>query len=92
LDKPGQRRRVDERAHVGGPRQDVQDAAGQGDRVGDGEQVVLAMIPALQFRYWPWVSLAPATPVAVWGAWPFHRATLVNARHGVATMDTPRPT
>ena len=50
--------------------------------------VVLAMIPALQFRYWPWVSLALATPVAVWGAWPFHRAALVNARHGVATMDT----
>jgi P-type Cu+ transporter len=50
--------------------------------------VVLAMVPALQFRYWQWVSLALATPVAVWGAWPFHRAALVNARHGVATMDT----
>jgi P-type Cu+ transporter len=50
--------------------------------------VVLAMIPALQFRYWQWVSLALATPVAIWGAWPFHRAAAVNARHGVATMDT----
>jgi Cu+-exporting ATPase len=29
-----------------------------------------------------------ASPVAVWGAWPFHRAALVNARHGGATMDT----
>ncbi|HBR87927.1 MAG TPA: heavy metal translocating P-type ATPase, partial [Microbacterium sp.] len=27
-------------------------------------------------------------PVAVWGAWPFHRAAAVNARHGAATMDT----
>jgi P-type Cu+ transporter len=50
--------------------------------------VVLAMVPAWQFRDWPWVSLALATPVAVWGAWPFHRAALANARHGAATMDT----
>jgi P-type Cu+ transporter len=50
--------------------------------------VALAMIPALQFRSWQWVSLALATPVAAWGAWPFHRAAAVNARHGVATMDT----
>jgi Cu+-exporting ATPase len=26
--------------------------------------------------------------VALWGAWPFHRAAVANARHGVATMDT----
>jgi P-type Cu+ transporter len=50
--------------------------------------VVLAMMPALQFRNWQWLSLALASPVAVWGAWPFHRAALVNARHGAATMDT----
>ena len=50
--------------------------------------VVLAMVPAWQFTYWQWVSLALATPVATWGAWPFHRAALVNARHGAATMDT----
>jgi len=50
--------------------------------------VVLAMVPALQFRNWQWVSLALASPVAVWGAWPFHRAAVVNARHGAATMDT----
>jgi Cu+-exporting ATPase len=50
--------------------------------------VVLAMVPALQFRTWQWLSLALAAPVAVWGAWPFHRAALVNARHGAATMDT----
>ena len=50
--------------------------------------VVLAMVPALQFRNWQWASLALASPVAVWGAWPFHRAAAVNARHGAATMDT----
>jgi Cu+-exporting ATPase len=50
--------------------------------------VVLAMVPAVQFRNWQWLSLALASPVAVWGAWPFHRAALVNARHGTATMDT----
>jgi Cu+-exporting ATPase len=50
--------------------------------------VVLAMVPALQFRNWQWLSLTLAAPVAVWGAWPFHRAALVNARHRTATMDT----
>ena len=50
--------------------------------------VALAMIPSLQFRNWQWASLAPASPVAVWAAWPFHRAALINARHGAATMDT----
>ena len=50
--------------------------------------VLLAMIPALQFRNWQWLSLVLASPVVVWGAWPFHRAALVNARHGTATMDT----
>src|SRR5690349_1087420 len=50
--------------------------------------VLLGMIPAWQFPGWPWVSLALASPVAVWGAWPFHRAALAGARHGAATMDT----
>jgi P-type Cu+ transporter len=50
--------------------------------------VALAMVPAWQFRGWQWVSLALASPVAVWGAWPFHRAALAGARHGAATMDT----
>ena len=49
---------------------------------------VLAMVPAAQFPGWQWLSLALATPVATWGAWPFHRAAAVNARHGTATMDT----
>jgi Cu+-exporting ATPase len=49
---------------------------------------LLSMVPALQFTYWQWACLALASPVVVWGAWPFHRAALVNARHGAATMDT----
>ncbi|MGH3435590.1 MAG: heavy metal translocating P-type ATPase [Sciscionella sp.] len=50
--------------------------------------IVLAMVPALQFTYWQWLSLTLAAPVIVWGAWPFHRATWTNLRHGTATMDT----
>ncbi len=50
--------------------------------------VLLSMIPALQFDYWQWAALTLASPVVVWGAWPFHRAALVNARHGATTMDT----
>ncbi|MDQ4104552.1 MAG: heavy metal translocating P-type ATPase, partial [Actinomycetota bacterium] len=34
------------------------------------------------------LSLVLTAPVAVWGAWPFHRAAWRNLRHGVATMDT----
>jgi P-type Cu+ transporter len=50
--------------------------------------LALAMVPAWQFRGWAWLSLALATPVALWGAWPFHRAAVLTARHGAATMDT----
>lgn len=50
--------------------------------------ILLAMIPALQFTYWQWASLALASPVVVWAAWPFHRATAINLRHGAVTMDT----
>ncbi|MEU2349460.1 heavy metal translocating P-type ATPase [Modestobacter sp. NPDC049651] len=50
--------------------------------------VVLSMVPALQFTDWQWLALTLASPVAVWGAWPFHRAAVVNARHGASTMDT----
>jgi len=50
--------------------------------------IALAMIPALQFPYWQWLSLTLAAPVVVWGAWPFHKAAFINARHGAATMDT----
>ncbi len=50
--------------------------------------VVLSMVPALQFTYWQWVALVLTSPVVAYAAWPFHRAALVNARHGAATMDT----
>ncbi|MEG8274908.1 heavy metal translocating P-type ATPase [Streptomyces sp. AHA2] len=50
--------------------------------------VALAMIPALQFEYWQWLSLTLAAPVVTYAAWPFHKAAFTNARHGAATMDT----
>ncbi|WP_414639813.1 heavy metal translocating P-type ATPase [Actinocrinis sp.] len=50
--------------------------------------LLMAMIPALQFRNWQWLSLTLAAPVVVWGGWPFHRAAFTNLRHGAATMDT----
>lgn len=50
--------------------------------------LLMAMVPALQFDDWQWLSLQLATPVAVWGAWPFHRAAWLNLRHRAATMDT----
>jgi Cu+-exporting ATPase len=50
--------------------------------------LLMSMIPALQFNNWQWLSLTLASPVVVWGALPFHRAALTNARHRAATMDT----
>ncbi|MFC4515337.1 heavy metal translocating P-type ATPase [Streptomyces ehimensis] len=50
--------------------------------------VLMAMVPALQFDNWQWLSLTLAAPVVVWGALPFHKAAWTNARHGAATMDT----
>nr|WP_218221446.1 heavy metal translocating P-type ATPase [Nesterenkonia sp. Act20] len=50
--------------------------------------VALAMIPALQFPGWNWVSLVLSLPVVLWAGWPFHRAAALNARSGAATMDT----
>jgi Cu+-exporting ATPase len=50
--------------------------------------VAMAMIPALQFTYWQWLSLTLAAPVVAYGGLPFHRAAWTNLRHGAATMDT----
>lgn len=50
--------------------------------------IAMAMIPALQFRGWQWLSLTLAAPVVAYAGWPFHRAAAVNLRHGAATMDT----
>jgi P-type Cu+ transporter len=50
--------------------------------------IAMAMVPALQFDGWQWISLTLAAPVVTWGALPFHRAAWVNLRHAAATMDT----
>ncbi|WP_067799539.1 heavy metal translocating P-type ATPase [Actinomadura formosensis] len=50
--------------------------------------IAMAMIPALQFEAWQWLSLTLAAPVVVYAGWPFHRAAAINLRHGTATMDT----
>ncbi|MGV9819549.1 heavy metal translocating P-type ATPase [Nocardia xishanensis] len=50
--------------------------------------IAMAMVPALQFENWQWLSLTLAAPVVCWGGYEFHRAALINARHGTATMDT----
>jgi Cu+-exporting ATPase len=50
--------------------------------------LVLSMVPALQFENWQWLVLQLATPVVLWGAWPFHRAAWANLKHATATMDT----
>ena len=80
-----------------------QDAAEASQDTGDGDAValrtrllvcltltvpVVAFAMGARFPGWEWVSFALATPVATWGAWPFHRAAAVGARHATATMDT----
>ena len=35
--------------------------------------VALAMIPALQFTNWQWLTAILAAPVVAYGGWPFHR-------------------
>jgi Cu+-exporting ATPase len=50
--------------------------------------LLLSMIEPLQFRNWQWLALLLATPVVLWGGWPFHKAAWQNLRHGAATMDT----
>ena len=50
--------------------------------------VLVSMFTALQFADWQWYALALSAPVITWGAWPFHRSALMNARHRATTMDT----
>ncbi|MER7210399.1 heavy metal translocating P-type ATPase [Streptosporangium sp. NPDC000239] len=50
--------------------------------------IAMAMVPALQFPNWQWLSLTLTAPVVVYAGWPFHRAAWTNLRHGTATMDT----
>jgi len=51
--------------------------------------LVLAMTPALMTSPAArWTAFALATPVATWGAWPFHRAAWRGVRTGGTSMDT----
>ena len=50
--------------------------------------LAFAMIPALQFDGWELVALGLTVPVVLYGGWPFHRAAVVNLRHGTTSMDT----
>jgi len=50
--------------------------------------LMLSLVPSLRFTGWQWLLVACAAPVALWCAWPFHRAALKNARHGTSSMDT----
>jgi heavy metal translocating P-type ATPase len=50
--------------------------------------LMLSLVPSLRFTGWQWLLVACTAPVALWCAWPFHRAALKNARHGSSSMDT----
>jgi Cu+-exporting ATPase len=50
--------------------------------------LMLSLVPSFRFTGWQWLLAACAAPVALWCAWPFHRAALKNARHGSSSMDT----
>jgi Cu+-exporting ATPase len=101
VEKAGYTARLPEPARPSGPhRSDVATAAADPDPARGLRQrliisavlslpvIAMAMVPALQFTYWQWLSLTLAAPVVVWGAWPFHQAAWTNLRHGTSTMDT----
>jgi P-type Cu+ transporter len=86
-------------ADAAGPPADAADAAAAAHAAGLRQRLLvsaalslpvllLSMIPPLQFDNWQWLALTLASPVVVWGAFPFHRAAWTNLRHGAATMDT----
>ena len=50
--------------------------------------ITLSLFPGYRFTGWQWVLIALTAPVALWAAWPFHRAALKNIRHGAFSMDT----
>ncbi len=50
--------------------------------------IAMAMVEALQFTNWQWLSLTLAAPVIVWAGHPFHVAAWKNLKHATATMDT----
>lgn len=50
--------------------------------------IVLALVPGWRFPGWEWVCILLALPIVAWAAWPFHKATIRNLRHGTVSMDT----
>lgn len=50
--------------------------------------LILALVPGWRFPHWELLCIALAVPIVTWAAWPFHRATLRNLRHGAVSMDT----
>ncbi|WGD36960.1 heavy metal translocating P-type ATPase [Lysinibacter sp. HNR] len=50
--------------------------------------IVLALIPDWRFPGWEALCVLLAVPIVTWAAWPFHRATVRNLRHGTVSMDT----
>lgn len=50
--------------------------------------IVLALSPQWRFPGWEIVCLLLAVPIVTWCAWPFHKATIRNLRHGTVSMDT----
>ncbi|MDO4411581.1 cation-translocating P-type ATPase [Cutibacterium sp.] len=50
--------------------------------------LVLALEPQLRFPAWDWLLMVLSLPVVFWSAWPFHKATWLNLRHGMTSMDT----
>ncbi|HET8821624.1 MAG TPA: heavy metal translocating P-type ATPase [Thermoleophilaceae bacterium] len=81
--EPGQRAEVDEPDATAPLRRRLLVSAALSAPV-----LLMSMIPPLQFDNWEWFAIGLATPVVLWGAWPFHEATWANLRHGNATMDT----
>ena len=50
--------------------------------------IAFSLVPRLRFPDWQWVLIVLAAPVLTWGAWPFYKAAIRNARHGTSSMDT----
>jgi Cu+-exporting ATPase len=50
--------------------------------------ILFALVPGLRFPGWEILCILLTIPIVTWGAWPFHRSTLRNLRHGSLSMDT----
>lgn len=50
--------------------------------------ILFALVPSLRFPGWELLCILLTIPIVTWGAWPFHRSTLRNLRHGSLSMDT----